>query len=211
MLLYDYFRSSAAFRVRIALNLKQLTAERRYVHLARGEQRKPGYLAENPQGLLPMLVVGARRLTQSMAILEYLDEKHPLPPLLPVGLEDRAWVRSIALAIACDIHPLNNLRVLKYLKNEMRLDEAQRDAWYAHWITQGFTALEPMLDSAATGPFCHGDSPTLADVCLVPQVFNAQRFKVPLAAFPRIVAIHAACLELPAFADAQPSRQRDAE
>ncbi len=210
MLLYDYFRSSAAFRVRIALNLKGLAAEHRYVHLARGEQRRPEYLAENPQGLLPMLVVGDRRLTQSLAILEYLDEKHPLPPLLPVGLEDRAWVRSIALAIACDIHPLNNLRVLKRLKHELSIDDAGRDAWYAYWIHEGFGALEPML-AAATGPFCHGDSPTLADVCLVPQVFNAQRFKVPLEAFPRILAIHAACLEIPAFADAQPSRQPDAE
>ncbi len=211
MLLYDYFRSSAAFRVRIALNLKGLAAERRYVHLVRGEQRKPEYLAENPQGLLPMLVVGDRRLIQSLAILEYLDEKHPLPPLLPVGLEDRASVRSIALAIACDIHPLNNLRVLKRLKNELSLDDAQRDAWYAHWVREGFTALEPTLAAAATGRFCHGDTPTLADVCLVPQVFNAQRFKVPLEGFPRILAIHAACLEIPAFADAQPSRQPDAE
>ncbi len=211
MLLYDYFRSSAAFRVRIALNLKSLAAERRYIHLARGEQRGPAYLAENPQGLLPMLVVGGRKLTQSMAILEYLEEKHPLPPLLPVGLEDRAWVRSIALAIACDIHPLNNLRVLKRLKHAHSIDDAGRDAWYAHWIHEGFGAVEPMLAAADTGPFCHGDIPTLADVCLVPQVFNAQRFKVPLEAFPRILAIQAACLEIPAFADAQPSRQPDAE
>ena len=211
MLLYDYFRSSAATRVRIALNLKGLGAERRYVHLLKGEQRAPGYLALNPQGLVPMLVVGERRLTQSLAIIEYLDEKHAMPPLLPQAAEDRAWVRSIALAVACDIHPLNNTRVMKYLDATLGLAKEAREAWYAHWVTEGFAAIEPMLAARATGRFCHGDQPTLADVCLLPQVFNAQRFRVPLEPFPRIRAIHDACMELPAFADAHPLKQPDAE
>ena len=211
MILYDYFRSSAAFRVRIALNVKRLAADRRYVHLLKGEQRGADYLAVNPQGLVPLLEVGGRRLTQSLAILEYLDERHPLPPLLPQGAEDRAWVRGVALAIACDIHPLNNLRVLKFLENEFGVPKEERQRWYAHWVTEGFAALEPVLAANARGPFCHGDSPTLADVCLVPQVFNALRFKVALDPYPRIRAIHDACLALPAFADAQPSRQPDAE
>src|SRR5436190_15599521 len=156
MLLYDYFRSSAAFRVRIALNAKGLAADRRYIHLRKGDQRKPEYLAENPQGLVPTLVVGERRLTQSMAIIEYLEEKHPLPPLLPPGPEDRAWVRAIALAIACDIHPLDNLRVLQHLER-LGIDQAGRDAWYAHWIEAGFAALEPQLAARASGRFCLGD------------------------------------------------------
>jgi maleylpyruvate isomerase len=210
MLLYDYFRSSAAFRVRIALNLKGLAAERRFVHLRRGEQRAPGYLEVNPHGLVPMLVVGNRRLTQSLAIVEYLDERHPLPPLLPVGAEDRAWVRSIALAIACDIHPIDNLRVLQYLKNELGVEEARRDEWYRHWVREGFAPLEAQL-AERSGPYCAGDAPTMADVCLVPQVFNARRLDVDLAPYPRIRAIHDACMQLPAFADAQPSRQPDAE
>ena len=210
MILYDYFRSSAAFRVRIALNLKGLSAERRYIHLRKGEQRAAAYLEANPQGLVPTLVVGDRRLTQSMAIIEYLDEKHPLPPLLPAAAEDRAWVRSIAQVIACDIHPLDNLRVLKYL-DRLGIEEARRDAWYAHWIAEGFAALEPQLAARATGPFCFGDAPTLADVCLVPQVANAVRGKVPLDAYPRIRAINDACLALPAFDLAQPARQPDAE
>ena len=210
MILYDYFRSSAAFRVRIALNIKGVVAERRYVHLRKGEQRAPAYLETNPQGLVPTLVVGDRRLAQSMAIVEYLDEKHPLPPLLPPGPEDRAWVRAIAQAIACDIHPLNNLRVLNYL-DAIGVDKAKRDTWYAHWIEEGFDAIEPQLAARATGPFCLGDSPTIADVFLVPQVANALRFDVPLEAYPRIRAINAACLALPAFDHAQPARQPDAE
>jgi maleylpyruvate isomerase len=210
MLLYDYFRSSACFRVRIALNLKGLTAERRYIHLRRGEQRAPDYLAVNPQGLIPMLVVGDRRIAQSLAIIEYLDEKHPLPPLLPVGAEDRAWVRSIALAIACDIHPIDNTRVLQYLDRNLSVDQAGRDEWYRHWIREGFRAINEQLGERR-GTYCAGDTPTLADVCLVPQVFNAKRLDVDLAPYPRIVAIHEACMAIPAFADAQPSRQADAE
>ena len=211
MVLHGYFRSSAAFRVRIALNIKGLTVEHRSVHLAKGEQHAPGYREVNPQGLVPTLEIGERRLTQSLAIIEYLDEKHPLPPLLPPGAEDRAWVRAIALAIACDIHPLNNTRVLKYLEKDLGLDASKRNAWYAHWIDEGFRAIEPQLARRATGPYCFGDAPTIADVCLVPQVANANRFKVPLDAFPRIRAINEACLALPAFADALPARQPDAE
>ena len=211
MLLYDYFRSSAATRVRIGLNLKGLGAERRYVHLLKGEQRAPAYLEVNPQGFVPTLVVGDRRLTQSLAILEYLEERHPLPPLLPQGAEDRAWVRSIALAVACDIHPLNNTRVMKHLDAALGLAKEAREAWYAHWVSEGFAAIEPMLVANTRGPFCHGDTPTLADVCLLPQVFNAQRFKVPLEPFPRIRAIHDACMALPAFDDAHPLKQPDAE
>ena len=210
MILYDYFRSSAAFRVRIALNLKNLQAERRYIHLRKGEQRAPEYLATNPQGLVPTLVVGDRTLTQSLAIIEYLDEKHPLPPLLPPGHEDRAWVRSIALAIACDIHPIDNLRVLQYLKG-MGIDTPARDDWYKHWITEGFDAIEPQLAARAAGPYCFGDTPTLADIFLVPQVANSQRFEMPLDAWPRIRDVNAACLSHPAFGEAQPARQPDAE
>ena len=210
MVLYDYFRSSAAFRVRIALNLKGLAAERRFIHLRRGEQRAAAYLEMNPQGLVPLLVVGDKRLSQSLAIIEYLEERHPLPPLLPAGAEERAWVRSIALAIACDIHPIDNLRVLQYLKHKLDIDEPRRDEWYRHWIREGFGPIEAQL-AARAGPYCAGEAPTLADVCLVPQVFNAQRLDVDLAPYPRIRAVHAACMQHPAFVDAQPSRQPDAE
>ena len=210
MILYDYFRSSAAYRVRIALNFKGLAAERRFIHLRKGEQRGPEYLELNPQGFVPTLIVGERRLTQSLAIIEYLDEKHPLPPLLPPGAEDRAWVRAVALAIACDIHPLNNLRVLKHLSRALDLDEPRRDEWYRHWVREGFAPLEAQL-AERTGPYCAGEVPTLADVCLVPQVANAHRLKVDMAPYPRIRAINDACLALPAFRDAQPERQPDAE
>jgi len=211
MILYDYFRSSAAFRVRIALEVKGLKPERRFIHLRKGEQRDPGYLALNPQGLVPLLVAGGQRIAQSLAIIEYLDEAHPAPPLLPASAEERAWVRSVALAIACDIHPLNNLRVLKYLEASLHADEGARDLWYRHWIRAGFDALEPVLAARASGRHCLGDSPTLADVCLVPQVFNAQRFKIPLDPWPRIRSINEACLALPAFAAALPANQPDAE
>ena len=211
MILYSYFRSSAAYRARIALNLKGLAYEQRPVHLVRGEQRGADYLKLNPQGFVPMLVVGDRRLTQSLAIIEYLEEKHPLPPLLPASAEDRAWVRAVALAIACDIHPLNNTRVLRYLSRELQLDEPRRNEWYRHWVREGFAAIETELAARATGPFCLGDAPTLADVCLVPQVANANRLQVDLAPYPRIRAINEACLALEPFAAAQPSRQPDAE
>lgn len=211
MILYDYFRSSAAFRVRIALGLKGLKAERRFIHLRRGDQRGGDYLALNPQGFVPMLVVGGQRITQSVAIVEYLDEKHPQPPLLPPGPEDRAWVRSVALAIACDIHPLDNLRVLRYLARTLDVDEPRRDAWYRHWITEGFGPLEAQLAARAAGPYCLGDHPTLADICLVPQVANAHRLHVDMDPYPRIRAINDACLALPAFRDARPEAQPDAE
>jgi maleylacetoacetate isomerase len=211
MILYDYFRSSAAYRMRIALNLKGLEAERRFIHLRKGEQRGAGYLEVNPQGLVPTLVIDDEAFTQSLAIIEYLDETHPSPPLLPEDAKDRAWVRSIALAIACDIHPLNNLRVLKYLSREFEIDEARRDDWYRHWVSDGFTALEARLAARPAGRFCFGDTPTLADIFLVPQVANANRVNTPLEPFPRIRAINTACLALPAFDRARPEMQPDAE
>jgi maleylpyruvate isomerase len=211
MILYDYFRSSAAYRVRIALNLKGLAAEHRFVHLRRGEQRDAAYLELNPQGLVPTLVIGHRRLTQSLAIIEYLEEKHPNPPLLPPGPEDCAWVRSIALAIACDIHPLDNLRVLKYLESPLGLDQAARDEWYRHWIREGFAAIEKQLAERGETRFCFGDAPGLADVCLVPQVANSRRLSIPLDAYPRIRAVDAACLALPEFDRARPENNPDAE
>lgn len=211
MILYDYFRSSAAYRVRIAMNLKGLSAERRYIHLRRGEQRAADYLAVNPQGLVPSLVVDGATLTQSLAIIEYLDEKHPSPPLLPKSAADRAWVRAVALSIACDIHPLNNLRVLNYLERELQADEPRRNEWYRHWIREGFAALEAQLTGRASSAYCLRGSPTLADVCLVPQVANAARLKVPMEPYPRIRAINDACLALPAFDRARPQNQPDAE
>jgi maleylpyruvate isomerase len=211
MVLYDYFRSSAAFRVRIALNLKGLAPERRFVHLRKGEQRDPRYLDLNPEGFVPLLEVDGRRFTQSLAIIEYLDETHPEPPLLPDTPEDRAWVRAVALAIACDIHPIDNLRVLQHLAKVFQADEAARDAWYRHWIVEGFNGLERQLARRAEGRYCLGNTPTIADVFLVPQVANAQRLAVALEPYPRIRAVNDACLALPAFADAQPARQPDAE
>ena len=211
MILYDYWRSSAAYRVRIALNLKGLHAEHRFVHLRRGEQRAPAYRELNPQALVPTLVVAERRITQSIGIIEYLEERHPLPPLLPAAAEDRAWVRSIALAIACDIHPLDNLRVLQYLENALKLDAAARDAWYAHWIREGFDAIERQLASRPASRYCFGDEPTLADVCLVPQVANARRVKLDMAPYPRIASINETCLAHPAFDAARPEKQPDAE
>ncbi len=211
MILYDYWRSSAAYRVRIALNLKGLQAEHRFVHLRRGDQRAPAYRAVNPQALVPTLVVGERRIAQSLAIIEYLEERHPLPPLLPAAAEDRAWVRSIALVIACDIHPLDNLRVLQYLEGTLGVDPAARDAWYAHWIREGFDAIEAQLASRPASRYCFGSEPTLADVCLVPQVANARRVKLDLAPWPRIAAVNEACLAHPAFDAARPEKQPDAE
>jgi len=209
--LYDYYRSSAAYRVRIALNLKGLAAASRSIHLRKGEQRAIGYLEVNPQGLVPTLVVDGTPLTQSLAIIEYLEEKHPSPALLPKDAADRAWVRAIALAIACDIHPLNNLRVLKYLDRELQVDEPKRDEWYRHWLRQGFEAIESQLAARATGAFCFGASPTLADICLVPQVSNAARVKLPMEPYPRIRAVNATCLALPAFDRARPEVHPDAE
>jgi len=214
MQLYDYFRSSAAYRVRITLNLKGIAPdERTYVHLRMGSQRAQDYLALNPQGLVPALALDdGRVLTQSLAIIEYLDETHPDPPLLPADPVARARVRAIALSIACEIHPLNNLRVLNYLVATMGVSREQKDGWYRYWIDVGFEALEKTLArDAATGRFCHGDDPTLADICLVPQMANARRFEIDLAPYPTLIRIESACTALPAFAQAAPARQPDAE
>jgi maleylacetoacetate isomerase len=213
MKLYDYFRSSAAYRVRIALELKGQAPERVFVHLRKGAQRAGDYLAVNPQGLVPSLVTDdGDVLTQSLAILEWLDETHPVPPLLPKDPAGRARVRSLALAIACDIHPLDNLRVLNYLTGTLGVTEAQRAGWYKYWIDVGFEALETRLArETATGRFCHGDAPTIADVCLVPQMANARRVDFDFGPYPTLARIEAACLALPAFAAAAPSRQPDAE
>ncbi|MBS0319203.1 MAG: maleylacetoacetate isomerase [Proteobacteria bacterium] len=213
MLLYDYFRSSAAYRVRIALNLKGLAPERAFVHLRRGAQRDDAYLGVNPHGLIPALVLDdGTVLTQSMAIIEYLDETHPSPPLLPREPVARARVRALALAVVADTHPLGNLRVLQHLQGAAGFDMERRDAWYAHWIDVGLTGLEADLArDAARGRFCHGDTPTLADCCVVPQLANARRAKLDVARWPVLAAIDAACNELPAFAAAAPARQPDAE
>jgi maleylacetoacetate isomerase len=211
--LYDYFRSSAAFRVRIALNLKGLAPERSFVHLRKGDQRADEYLALNPQGLVPSLVTDAGDvLTQSLAILEWLDETYPHPPLLPADAGGRARVRAIALSIACDIHPIDNLRVLNYLTGTLGVSEEQRNGWYKYWIDVGLEALETRLArESATGTFCHGDAPTIADICLVPQLANARRIAFDFTPFPTLTRIEAACLALPAFADAAPAKQPDAE
>jgi len=214
MRLYDYFRSSAAYRVRIALNLKGVVpTERTFVHLRMGSQRAQDYLALNPQGLVPALELDdGRVLTQSLAIVEYLDETHPTPPLLPADAAGRARVRAIALNIACEIHPLNNLRVLNYLTGTLGTNDAQRNGWYKYWVDVGFEALERQLErDDDTGTFCHGETPTLADVCLVPQLANARRFKIDVSPYPTLVRIESACNALPAFAQAAPSRQPDAE
>ena len=214
MKLYDYFRSSAAYRVRIALNLKGVVPdERTFVHLRMGSQRAQDYLALNPQGLVPALALDdGEVLTQSLAIIEYLDETRPEPPLLPVAPPARARVRGIALAIACEIHPLNNLRVLNYLIGTLGVAREQKDGWYKYWVDVGFEALEKKLSQEReTGVFCHGNAPTLADVCLVPQIANARRFNIDLSPYPTLTRIEAACLALPAFAGAAPERQPDAE
>ena len=211
MKLYTYFRSSAAYRARIALNLKGLTAEMISIHLQKegGLNRKPSYRAVNPQMRVPALQLDSGEvLIQSLAIIEYLDELHPQPPLLPRDPIARAKVRALAQVIACDIHPLNNTSPLRYLKNELGQDQAKIDAWYQHWILDGFEALEALL---GPGPYAFGSEITLADVCLVPQVANARRFKVPLDKFPRIVAADAACNKLAAFDKARPENQPDAE
>lgn len=211
MTLYGYFRSSAAWRLRIALNLKGLAAVQSSVHLRHREQSQPRFLAINPAGLVPVLEYEGAHLTQSLAIIEYLEETCPVPPLLPRSALDRAHVRAIALAIACDIHPLNNLRVLSYLKNQLGIDESGRDHWYRHWIERGLTALETLLSAdPRTGRFCFGDTPTLADVCLIPQMGNADRMKCSLDPYPTLRRIRENALALPAFADAEPERQPDA-
>ncbi|MBV8678822.1 MAG: maleylacetoacetate isomerase [Aquitalea sp.] len=209
-ILYGYYRSSAAYRVRIALNLKGLDYRQQPVNLLKGEQRDPAYLALNPQGLVPALLDGGQLLTQSLAICEYLDEAYPdTPALLPVDHHQRARVRALALSICADIHPLHNSRVLKYLQAELAMDEPQREVWIRHWIATGFAALEQQLASQPATYAC-GEVPGLLDVCLVPQVFAARRFGLDLAPYPNIVRVDAALAALPAFAAAHPAQQADA-
>ena len=204
--LYDYWRSSAAYRVRIALSLKGIDYESRQVNLADGSQKSGEYRALNPQGLVPMLEIDGRRLTQSMAIIGYLDQRFPIPPLLSSDAADRAHMLAMALTVACDIHPLNNLRVLKYLGGELGIEEEQRNAWYRHWVSEGLAALEALAAPAA-GDFLLGDAPTIADVCLVPQLYNARRFDVPLDAYPTLLRANKNSNAMPASAAAHPDRQ----
>jgi maleylacetoacetate isomerase len=212
MKLYGYFRSSAAFRVRIALNLKGLDYESAFIHLRHGDQRAADFLAVNPQGLVPALEIDGHTLIQSLAIIEYLDEIHPEPPLLPNDPAGRARVRALADIVACDIHPINNLRVLRYLTHQLGHDEAVIGHWYNHWISAGFAAIEPLLaGDARTGAFCHGDAPSLADVALVPQVVNAERYRLGLALYPTLTRIYENCMRLDAFIAAHPGRQPDYE
>jgi maleylpyruvate isomerase len=209
MRLYDYWRSSAAYRVRLALNFKGLSYEQVPVDLREDAQRAREFLELNPQGLVPVLEDDGVVLTQSLPILNYLEERYPEPALLPKDLPGRAKSRAIAVAIACEIHPLNNLRVLQYLERELGLDEARRMQWYRHWIAEGFGAIETTLAGSA-GEFCVGDAPSLADLCLVPQVYNARRYACDLAPYPKIVEIDARCRKIEAFAGAAPERQPDA-
>tara|TARA_B110000046_G_C12991528_1_gene398041 strand:+ start:322 stop:951 length:630 start_codon:yes stop_codon:yes gene_type:complete len=208
MKLYSYFRSSAAYRVRIALNLKAIDYDLAIVNLLKSQQLDEGYLAVNPQGLLPALETEEGYLAQSLAILEWLDETYPQSPIIAGSAWQKAQIRNISYAIACDIHPVNNLRVLKYLSNELNVDDEAKNKWYRHWIEIGFEKIELMLSDSSD--YCVGDQPTLADICLVPQVFNAIRFKVDMAAYPKIAAIYERCNKLAAFDDAAPQNQPDA-
>ena len=211
MIVYDYFRSSAAFRLRIALNLKRVTAERRYIHLANNAHRTAEYLAVNPQGFVPYMIDDdGFELSQSLAMIEYLDETHPEPPLMPKDIKERAFARRVAQIVACDIHPVNNKRILDKLADDFQAGDAAKNRWYCGWIDEGFIALEKILEQRAVqSAFCVGETPTLADICLIPQVANANRFKCALDAFPHIVDIYQHAMKLSAFHDAQPSKQPD--
>jgi maleylacetoacetate isomerase len=212
MKLYGYFRSSAAFRVRIALNLKGLSYDQVSIHLRRNDQARPAYRGINPQGLVPALEIDGQTLIQSLAIIEYLDETYPEPPLLPSAPADRARVRALAEIVACDIHPINNLRVLRYLIHNYGRSEADLGPWYNHWIDAGFTALEALLAGDPRGSrFCHGDRPGLADIALVPQVVNAERYRLDMTPYPTLARIYAECMKLPAFIAAHPDQQPDRE
>ncbi|OGB08215.1 MAG: maleylacetoacetate isomerase [Burkholderiales bacterium RIFCSPHIGHO2_12_FULL_61_11] len=211
MKLHNYFRSSASFRVRIALELKGLVYEYIPVHLAKGEHRKAPYAALSADTLVPLLEVDGEKLSQSMAIIEYLDEKHPAPALLPADALGRAKVRALAQSIACEIHPLNNLRVLKYLVKELKVGEEAKNTWYRHWCREGLEAFERQLGQLPASSYCYGDTPTLADCCLVPQIFNAQRFNVSFDGLPLTMQAFEACMALPAFQKAQPSACPDYE
>ncbi|MEX0759341.1 MAG: maleylacetoacetate isomerase [Tistlia sp.] len=215
MELYGYYRSSTSYRLRIALALKGIEYRAHYVSLPDEAQRSPDYLAVNPQGLVPTLIDEGTAYTQSLALLEYLDETHPEPPLLPPDAGGRAQVRALAQIVGCEIHPLNNLRVLKYLKGPLALDEAARDRWYRHWMGEGLDNYENSLarldeQGGRSAGRSYGDSVTIADICLVPQIFNAQRFRCPLEAYPRTMAVFEACMALPAFETTQPKHQPDA-
>ena len=215
MKLYNFCRSSASFRVRIALNLKGIPFEYISVHLAKGEHKKPEYAALAADGLVPLLDTGTQRLSQSMAIIEYLDETHPTPALLPADAVGRHQVRALAQSIACEIHPLNNLRVLKYLTGQLKVDEDTKTAWYRHWVREGLVSFEKQLtqlsSQAPAGKYCYGDTPTLADCCLIPQIFNGQRFDCDFSNLPRTMAAFEACMQLPAFDKAQPKNCPDFE
>lgn len=212
MKLYNYFRSSASFRVRIALELKGLPYEYLPVHLVKGEHRSDGYAAVSASGLVPTLVTdGGEVLGQSMAMIEYLDETHPEPPLLPKDAVGRAHVRALAQLIACEIHPLNNLRVLKYLVRDLKVDEEAKNAWYRHWVRNGLELFEKELARLPAGTYCYGNTPTLADCCLVPQIFNGKRFNVDFTGLTRTMAAFDACMQHPAFQKAQPSSCPDNE
>lgn len=214
MKLYTFFRSSASYRVRIALNLKGLEYTQAAIHLRRGggEQLKPAYKAINPQALVPALEDDGQVFSQSLAIIEYLDERYPKPPLLPSDAAERAVVRSMALLIACEVHPIQNLRVLNHLKIDHKQSDDDTSRWARHWINLGLSALEQMIISVSKqGEFCFGQTPTMADLCLVPQLTNARRFGADLSAYPKLLAIEAACMSLPAFANAAPENQPDAE
>ena len=205
-LLYDYFRSSASYRVRIALNLKGIDYEHRPISLVQSEQQAPSYRAPNPQGFVPMLEIDGHRLTQSLAIIVYLDQVHRDPPLMPADPAEGAHVRALAMAVACDIHPLNNLRVLKYLRGPLGVSEEAKDEWYRHWVAEGLAALEEMARPHA-GAFLFGDAPTIADICLVPQLYNARRFSVPLTDYPTLRRADETASAHAAFAAAHPDRQ----
>ncbi|MGF6876874.1 maleylacetoacetate isomerase [Paraburkholderia sp. MM5477-R1] len=214
MKLYSYFRSSASYRVRIALALKELQFQYEAVHLLKdgGQQLAPEYRLVNPDGIVPALEDGPEVLTQSLAIIEYLDEVHPEPPLLPRSAADRAYVRSVALQVACEIHPVDNLRVLKYLKTNFGISDEQKSQWYRHWIDVGFGSLEARLTvEKRVGDFAFGDTPTVADICLVPQIWNARRFDIPLDSYPTLNRFANNAMALNAFKHAEPSNQPDAE
>ena len=211
MILHNYFRSSASYRVRIALELKGLAYEYIAVHIARGDHKKEPYAALSADQLVPMLEVDGEKLSQSMAIIEYLDEKYPATALLPADAIGRAKVRAMAQSIACEIHPVNNLRILKYLVRDLQADDEAKNAWYRHWCSEGLQAFEKQLAQMPRSIYCYGDTPTLADCCLAPQIFNAQRFNVDLTGLPRTMAAYEACMALPAFQKAQPSGCPDAE
>lgn len=211
MKLHNYFRSSASFRVRIALELKGLSYDYIAVHIAKGDHKKEPYAALSADTLVPLLEVDGERLSQSMAIIEYLDEKHPAPALLPADALGRAKVRALAQSIACEIHPLNNLRVLKYLVRELKVEEDDKNTWYRHWCREGLEAFERQLAGLPASIYCYGNTPTLADCCLVPQIFNAERFNVDFGGLPRTMAAYNACMALPAFQRAQPSACPDSQ